>query len=141
MFGYIDFWVNDWFRVFPNLRVWVVLCLLTGGVVSGCGGGMPPEQKEAILKLQGIGGRVNFKHNGCEVDLTKTPVEDKDLVHLRKLPHLVSLNLQGTRITDAGLEHIRPLESLEVVSLQRTIVTREAFEKLQKSLPNARVEY
>jgi hypothetical protein len=127
--------------VSPNRRAGIVLCLLTAAVLSGCGGGMTPEQKQAISKLQGIGGRINFKGSGCKVDMTKTPVEDKDLVHLRNVPHLVSLDLEGTRITDAGLEHLRAIESLEFVSLQRATVTREGVEQLRKAMPKTEVRY
>ncbi len=137
MLGYIDHSL----RVSPNQRAGIVLCLLTAAVMSGCGNGMTPEQKQAISKLQGIGGRINFKGSGCKVDMTKTPVEDKDLVHLRNVPHLVSLDLQGTRITDAGLEHLRSIESLEFVSLQRATVTREGVEQLRKALPKTEVTY
>jgi internalin A len=134
-------YIDQSIRVSPNQRAGIVLCLLTAAVLSGCGGGMTPEQKQAIIKLQGIGGRVNFKGSGCKVDMTKTPVEDKDLVHLRNIPHLVSLDLEGTRITDAGLEHLRSIESLETVSLQRSTVTPEGVEQLRKAMPKTEVTY
>ena len=137
MLGSIDYLL----RVSPNRQWGIVLCLLSAAVWSGCGAGMTPEQKEAISKLQGVGGRVNFMGSGCKVDLTKTPVEDADLVHLRHVPHLVSLDLEGTRVTDAGLEHVRSIESLEYVSLQRATVTREGVERLRKTLPKAEVKY
>ena len=88
-----------------------------------------------------LGGRVNFKRGGYEVDLTKTPVEDKDLAHLKQIPNLKNVDLQGTRITDAGLAHLGGIETLELVYLQRTIITPEGLEQFKKSLPKAEVNY
>ncbi len=94
-----------------------------------------------MTRISELGGRVNFKRGGYEVDLTQTPVEDNDLVHLKQIPNLKNVDLQGTRISDEGLEHLRPISTLEIVYLQRTIVTRDAVENLKKSLPKAEVNY
>ena len=118
-----------------------IAALLAVGAWSGCGGVVSAEQKEAMARITDLGGRVNFKRGGYEIDLTKTPVENKDLVHLKKIPNLKNVDLTGTRITDAGLEYLRSIDTLEFVYLQRTIVTREGAESLRKSLPRAEVNH
>ena len=107
----------------------------------GCGAGVTEEQKAAMARISELGGQVNFKRGGYEVDLKKTPVEDKDLAHLKQIPNLKNVDLQGTRIGDAGLEHLKGIDSLELVYLQRTIITREGLESLKKSLPKAEINY
>jgi len=129
------------FGVSSSQSAWLVLGVFVGVILSGCGAGMTPEQKNAIQKLQTIGARVNFKRGGCEVDLTNTPVEDQDLVHARNIPHLILINLQGTRITDTGLEHLHAIDTLEIVYLQRTLTTPEAVEKLRQTIPKAEVNH
>ena len=94
-----------------------------------------------MARISELGGRVNFERGGYEIDLTKTPVENKDLACLKKIPNLKNIDLQGTRITDEGLEHLRGIDTLEVVYIQRTIVSREAADSLKKALPKAEVNY
>jgi len=115
-----------------------LVCLLIS-LIAGCGGSMSPEQKEAFMKLQAVGARVNFKEGGYEVDLSNTVVSDNDLVHLKKIEKLKTLDLRNTPVTDAGLEHIRSIETLEFIGLPRLTVTPEGAESLRKSLPNAEV--
>lgn len=123
-------------------RALPLVCLLAIASVGGCGGAIvSPEQKEAMTKIADLGGRINFKRGGYEIDLTKTPVENKDLVHLTKIPNLKTLDLQGTRITDEGIEHLRSIETLEYVYLQRTIVTPEGAANLKKAIPKAEVNH
>ncbi len=100
---------------------------------------MPPEQTEAISKLQNLGGKVAFKNGGYTVDMRQTPVEDANLAVLKDIGNLKSLDLQGTRVTDAGLEHLRSLTSLDYVRLEATLVTKEGAESLKKSLPDTDV--
>jgi hypothetical protein len=118
----------------------VSLILLTGSWL-GCGAGVTEEQKAAMARISELGGQVNFKRGGYEVDLKKTPVEDKDLAHLKQIPNLKNVDLQGTRIGDGGLEHLKGIETLELVYLQRTVITREGLEDLKKSLPKADISY
>jgi hypothetical protein len=118
-----------------------LLLTMVGMLVQsmGCGGGVPPEQKAAMARIAELGGRVNFKRGGYEVDLTKTPVENKDLAQLKQIPNLKNIDLQGTRVGDEGIEHLQSIDTLELVYLQRTVVTPEGAERLRKSLPNAEV--
>jgi hypothetical protein len=104
------------------------------GLIVGCGTSLTPEQTAAISKLQSLGGQVNFNHGGYEVSLRGTQTEDRDLVHLQKIPNLKTLDLQATRITDAGLAYLEPIQTLEYVVLSRTAVTDAGVENLKKSL-------
>ena len=124
-------------------RVPVVLLAIFSLVGSwmGCGAGVSEEQKAAMARISELGGQVNFKRGGYEVDLKKTPVEDKDLAHLKQIPNLKNVDLQGTRISDAGLEHLSGIDTLELVYLQRTVITREGLANLKKALPKAEINY
>jgi len=113
----------------------VRLCVLGLLIISGCGTPLTPEQKQAILKLQERGGRVNYRGTGFEVILTGTQVTDDDLVHIKPLGNVKILDIRGTQITDAGLVHLHGVTSLETVKLQGTKVTREGVKKLQEALP------
>jgi len=117
----------------------LTLACLLAGLVAGCGNPMTPEQKAAFVKFQSMGGRVNFRSGGYEVDLTNISVSDEDLVHLQKISNLTTLKLSGTMITDAGLEHLRSIKTLQFVELPREGVTAEGVESLKKSLPNTQV--
>jgi hypothetical protein len=117
------------------------LAALVMGLLVGCGTSLSPQQTQAMSKLQDLGARINFKRGGYEVNLTETPVEDKDLVHLQNIPNLKTLDLGSTQITDAGLEHLRSIDSLEFVVLTRTMATVKGIENLRKALPNTDVRY
>ena len=114
--------------------------LLAMVIVSGCGS-TSPEHKQALAKIQDIGGRVNIKRGGYEVDFTRTTVENDDLAHLKQIANLKNIDLQGTRISDAGLLHLREITTLEIVDLRRTKATLEAVDELRKALPKARIEH
>ena len=115
-------------------------CLLAMTIASGCGS-TSPEHKQALAKIQEVGGRVNIKRGGYEADFTRTAVEDDDLANLKHIANLKNVDVQGTRITDAGLVHLREITTLEIVDLRRTKVTRKAVEELRKALPNAQIEH
>jgi hypothetical protein len=127
---------RGWFPCRAALLLTMLGMLAQG---TGCGGGVPPEQKAAMARIAELGGRVNFKRGGYEVDLTQTPVENNDLAQLKQIPNLKNVDLQGTRVGDEGIEHLRSIDTLELVYLQRTGVTPEGAESLRKSLPKAEV--
>jgi len=113
--------------------------LIALGIATGCGSKISPEQKAAMLKIQDIGGRINYRNGGYQVDLTRTGVEDKDLKVLQHIVNLKVVELEGTQITNEGLEHLEAIETLVGVSVQRTRVTREGVQKLKVALPKADV--
>lgn len=115
--------------------------VLSCGLLGGCGKGVTPEQTAAIARFQEIGGRVNVKRGGYEVDLTKTAVEDSDLAHLKHLSNLKNIDLQGTGVGDVGIDNLMGIESLEYVYLQRTKCTPEKVEALKKTIPKAEVRF
>lgn len=92
-------------------------------------------------RIQGLGGRTNFKHGGYEIDFTDTGVEDADLACLKHIPNLKNVDLRGTSVTDKGLVHLQNITTLEYVSLQRSRVTADAANELGKQLPKAYVSH
>ena len=127
------------FWTFPPRLALSAACLIVLGSLAGCGAKISPEQKAAMVKIQDLGGRVNYLNGGYKVDLTKTPFEDRDLESLKHIARLKNIDLQGTQITDEGLEHLLSIETLEYISVQRTGVTHEGADKLKKALPKADV--
>lgn len=126
---------NDSAACCPSRLIGVALvCFFAVGLLSGCGGGIPPEQKEAMMRLRDLGAKVNLDNGGYEVDFRDTAVEDADLALLKQIPHLRNVNLQGTRITDAGIEHVQGIETLEFLYLQRTMVTPAKASELKRLL-------
>jgi hypothetical protein len=116
---------------------WLALAfLLSIGASGGCGGSVSQEQKEVIARIQDLGGRVNYKRGGYEVDLSKSSVENQDLPQLTKIPNLKTLSLDGTRIDDQGLQHLYAISSLEYITLRTPAVTRKGIADLKKALPN-----
>jgi hypothetical protein len=71
--------------------------------------------------------------------LENTGISDSGLQHLKGMTHLRYLNLYGTGVTDAGLEHLAGLVSLRNLYLWQTKVTDEGAARLQKALPNVKV--
>ena len=74
------------------------------------------------------------------LDFVGGPATDAGLVHVRGLSQLETLNLSDTQITDAGLKYLKGLTQLRELCLRGTSVTSEGVRKLQRSLPNCRVE-
>ena len=116
---------------------WVVACLCLAA--AGCGSAITPEHTKAVAHMQELGGKVNLKRGGYEVDLRNTEVTDDDLADLKHIVNLKNVDLRGTLVTDAGLEHLRPITTLEFINLERSATTKEGIEKLRQALPNADV--
>jgi len=68
------------------------------------------------------------------LDLDGSSVTDKDLQSLRHFPALEVLCLSGTDISDAGLEHVATISTLERLFLDRTNVKGSGLAHL-KGLP------
>lgn len=71
------------------------------------------------------------------VKLPSSLIQDKQLIHLTKLPDLNGLDLDDTEITDKGLRYVENLTKLESLYLRSTKITDEGL-KYISSLPNLR---
>lgn len=107
--------------------------------ITGCGGGVSPEQKAALAKIQSLGGKVNYEEGGYTIDLNGTAVEDADLGVLKDIANVKRVYLKGTVITDAGLEHLQKLSGLDRIIIERTLVTPDGLATLKKALPKTEV--
>jgi hypothetical protein len=116
-----------------TLEAFVLIALI---LVAGCGSPLSAEQKQAMARIQSLGGKINTEGGGYNVTFSGSSIENDDLAILAKIPALRELDLRGTRITDEGLVHLRKLESMTILRLERTTVTKEGIDKLTKSLPN-----
>jgi hypothetical protein len=65
------------------------------------------------------------------VDFSSRPVTDSDLIHLRHLRRLRSLQLSNTAITGSGLVHLRAAARLESLNLDGTPLTAAGLRELQ----------
>ena len=72
--------------------------------------------------------------------LERTKVSDAGLANLKDLQNLNYLNLYQTGITDAGLAHLEGLTGLKNLYLWQTKVTEAGVEKLQKALPDCKID-
>jgi uncharacterized membrane protein len=85
--------------------------------------------------LSHVGG---FKYL-TRLHLGNTSVTDKGMQHLKDLLYLESLNLYGTRVSDEGVQHLSGLKNLRVLYLWKTDVTPDGVSRLQKALPDLKV--
>jgi hypothetical protein len=65
------------------------------------------------------------------LDLTKTQVTDEGLKELRELKNLRTLYLEGTKVTDKGLKELKELTNLTDLRLNKTQVTGEGLKELK----------
>jgi hypothetical protein len=130
---------------------------------------LSPEAKDAISKIQKIGGTVmalamnddslvvDFHLGGTalndeglalikvlpkvvQLDLKDTQITDAGLANLAGISTLGKLHLEKTKITDAGLAHLKDLGNLEYLNLYGTAVTDAGMEHL-KGLKNLKRLY
>ena len=73
------------------------------------------------------------------LELFGSKVTDAGLVHLKGLTGLQTFYLGETQITDAGLVHLKGMAELQWLYLQRTKVTDQGVADLQKALPNCKI--
>ena len=83
--------------------------------------------------LKKLGGEET-KANELVVELSfrKTQISDADLEHLKRLPHLESLNIECPQITDRGLSYLQGLTRLVLLGLDTTQVTDIGLPYLEK---------
>jgi len=79
-----------------------------------------------------------FAPNVERVQADDKPLTDADLVNLRGLRRLDSLELCGTKITDAGLQHLRHVPQLSNLQLSKTAITDAGLVHL-KAVPRLEV--
>ncbi len=89
-----------------NAKGEVVGVGLHGAAISPPRGG---EWQELLHRI-GFGGK-------------RISLSDAELVHLRGLANLQTLDLRRTNITDAGLVHLEELTTLQTLDLRRTKIT------------------
>jgi hypothetical protein len=75
------------------------------------------------------------------LDLHGTQIGDAGMKQLSGLKNLRYLNLYGTQVGDSGLQAIGNLKGLKDIYLWRSKVTDQGVKKLQKQLPNARINW
>jgi hypothetical protein len=92
-----------------------------------------PTTDAALVHLEGLSQLENL-------GLASTQVTNAGLVHLQRLSQLKALWLGSTKVTDAGLLHLQGLSQLEGLQLYNTKVTDQGVKKLQRALPNCKIE-
>lgn len=119
---------------------WLVAVALFSLVLAGCGAAASPEHTKAVAKFQNLGGRVNIRDGGFEIDLKGTLVEDDDLAELKNIDNLKAVDLRRTRITKAAFDYLRPIQTLEVVLLsENSEITEEDIDAFDAELQNVEV--
>jgi hypothetical protein len=96
------------------------------------------------LTYLSIGNLDSTKNSGFGGALNNNPNAQwtgKGLKALTSLPNLQSISLAGPQTTDADLPALMSLKRLLVIDLYKTSVTKEGVAKLQKALPNCKVNY
>jgi hypothetical protein len=93
--------------------------------------GDPHSSFDKNTLLQMTKGLTNVK----SLDLSKTPIDDAALVHLKTFEKLENLHLRETQVTDAGLVHLKELKGLRKLWLDNTRIDGNGLEQL-KDLPN-----
>jgi hypothetical protein len=83
----------------------------------------------------------DFFANVTQFRGTGSFITDSECVFLAELPQLKDIDLNGANITDAGLKHLEGVSNLKIVTLNSTKVTDIGVAKLQKALPNCKIEY
>ena len=105
-----------------------------GGTFSITGGrvnvSLDSDAKEINLTLQQLKSLTNL----YGLDLSETSVTDAEMVHVRSLKSLESLNLGLTKITNLSLTYVKELDKLHVLDLNDTQITDEGLAQLRTLL-------
>ena len=106
--------------------------LLVMGMV-GCG--------DPVAELRSFGAKVTKDEQGkvIKVSLYGTQVTDADIVHVKDMTKLQTLDVGQTPTTDAGLVYLKGLTNLYSLNLRYTQVTDAGIAELQKALPNCKI--
>lgn len=103
-------------------------------VDSSHGGRMSMKRGEVMILLPEKWGDWLYEQIGSEYQLAfnnityvdvawKNDVKDSDLIVLKNLTQLESLNLDGAKIDGSGFAHLKNLKKLETLSLSHTLIT------------------
>ena len=123
-------------------RIFVSACALNLLLAAPCALTVErdPEQAKAVAEIEKLFGRVEIDEKRPDkpvitVHLGGTclsNVVDDDLVHLKALPRLQSLELYKTSVTGAGFVHFRGLTELKTLDLSFSrMVDNEGLENLK----------
>ena len=69
-----------------------------------------------------------------------TRVDDDAIEHLTRLTQLVTLDLSNTEVTDASNKNLKKLTNLRTLNLAGTKFTDDGARRLQRSLPNCKID-
>ena len=102
----------------------------------------PVQEDNNLLKLDFLTMKIldksdfsniqKLKDQLVYINLAKTNVQDRDLVHLANCRNLVTLHLENTTISDNGLSSLSGLKSLEYLNLYGTKVSDQGIKALSK---------
>ena len=95
------------------------------------------RQKTLAGRVLGEVVRLKGLTNLQSLDLRSTQITDAGLVHLRGMTNPQSLNLNNTQLTDAGLVNLKGMTRLQSPWFCDTQVTRTGTAELQQALPTA----
>jgi uncharacterized protein YjbI with pentapeptide repeats len=100
------------------------------------------SQDAAVAAIKELGGKITFDEKNPDkpvvaVDLSHSSTKATDLVHLKGLTSLQTLDLNGTEVTDAGLVHLEGLKSLQELRLLDTQVTHDGLSRIGEWLSKA----
>lgn len=109
------------FREFQKLAPWVVQLKLA-------------NQKSVDFSLFKNFSRLE------DVDVSKTNLDDGDLVYLRELKQLKRLNLVGTQVSDAGIGNLMAMKNLKKVYVWQSSLSSQALEKWKQVNPELLIE-
>jgi hypothetical protein len=125
-----------------------LLALRGGGAVTDEGmavvAGLP---RVGVLDLVGLGitdaglERLAGMASVYQLALNRTRVTDAGLKHVAGFQSLDTLWLNETAVSDTGVDTLLALKGLKALGLQGTRVTAAGVERLQKALPNCKIEW
>ena len=133
----------------------LLACFLVTLLVVGLTVWVPYQRTQSVIReFERIGCEVVTEHGGPEwlrewignkrmkmfnkvvsLKLSRGPVSDADLEHLKRLTNLRYLTLGETQVTDAGLEHLKRLTNLHYLTIGNLQVSDAGLKHL-KELPN-----
>jgi Leucine-rich repeat (LRR) protein len=104
-----------------------------------------PALKKLVLDGNDIrgSGLAALSDQPALVDLSLNCPTLTDLLanNLAELKQLKRLSLAGSGLSDTGIRHLEGLTSLESLDLRKTKVTAAGIERLQKALPQCKIDW